>query len=204
MSTPEFTGALADGSTYRVGAYALEIFSAAGELQEELDLQGLRDVGRDGHAVSLRFQNGSTRVFNGATIDDAGRLQEGLRRHVRATPAARPPVSPPATTQSVQVSGSRSSSAGAIIGIAVLLLVIVLICFVFWVAVVSTDVSDDDPTPTPAATEAPAAPTEEAPAEPTTPETNDNAPTEPASGQTDAPGPYSEATANPTAMVGAG
>lgn len=172
MSTPEITGALSDGANYRVTAYALQIFSPTGQIQEELDLQDLSDVARDGHAVSLRFRDGRTRIFTGATYDDAGRLQESLRRHVRAAPAVRAAQPPPTTTQSVQVSGSGTSAASIIIGLVVIALIVVLIIFV--VSAI-TDDDSEDATATPESTEEPAAPTEE-PAAPT----EEAPPTEPA------------------------
>lgn len=164
MSRPEVTGGLLDGGSYRVTAYSLVLLSPDARVAEELDLDRVREVGRDGNAVSLRLQDGTTRIFTCATIDDAGRLQDALRQH--APPVSQVPL-PPATQQNVEVTtGSRPSPLGVIVGVALLILVVFLAIIAIRALTDDGDDADADPNLVPAT-------------EPTPTETPQPTPTEP-------------------------
>ena len=165
MSVPDLHGALADGRRFRASSYALEITSDTGQVLEQIDLQELADVGRDGNAVSLRLRDGQTKIFVAASLDDAGRMTDHMRRSIRpAAPQRRPPPAPPppVTRQTVRVERSAGSTILAVIFGGVLVVIIVLLAILAFNAV--SDDGDDEPTAVP--TEAPAEPTTEPEATP--------------------------------------
>ena len=160
MSVPDLHGSLSDGRRFRASSYALEIASSTGQVLEQIDLQELADVGRDGNAVSLRLRDGQTKVFVAASLDDAGRLTDHLRRSIRpAAPRHRPPPAPPppVARQTVQVERSSGSTILAVF-FGVVLVVIIILLAILAIDALGDD-GDDDPTAVP--TEEPAEPTPE-------------------------------------------
>ncbi len=79
MNQPETTGTLASGRTFRVTGYLLDVNEADGALTARVDATDLRGVRREGTLVTVERSKGGPLRLNGASIDDAGRLELALR-----------------------------------------------------------------------------------------------------------------------------
>lgn len=78
MHQQEVTGALAGGGRYRATSYMVEISAPDGSVWETLDVKDIREVRRQGQAVTIRRTKGKDVTLQGATLDDAGRLEAAL------------------------------------------------------------------------------------------------------------------------------
>ena len=86
MNQQEITGRLANGGSYRATGYSVQVAGADGTLTQEVDLNDIRQVQRKGAVVTIKRRRGSDVVLEGASIEDAGRLEGALRGP--ATPVA--------------------------------------------------------------------------------------------------------------------
>ena len=79
MNQQEVTGALAGGGRYRATSYMLEVSAPDGSVWETVDVKDIREVRRQGQTVTIRRNKGKDVTLQGATLDDAGRLEATLR-----------------------------------------------------------------------------------------------------------------------------
>ena len=79
MNQPEITGSLASGRTFRVTGYLLEVSEPDGRPAARISGGDVRSVHRDETRVTIERLKGGPLYLDGATPDDAGRLELGLR-----------------------------------------------------------------------------------------------------------------------------
>ncbi|HLZ73346.1 MAG TPA: DUF4352 domain-containing protein [Dehalococcoidia bacterium] len=80
----EISGSLTDGGQYRVTSYMLELTKPDGSIAGTMDVKDMRAVDRKGSTVSVRGRTGRVYPIEGATLDDAGRLETALRSIISA------------------------------------------------------------------------------------------------------------------------
>lgn len=78
MNGQEITGNLADGRRYRATAYLLEV-SGDGAAPVSIDRADITSVVRKGQLITIKQRKGSDIRLDGATLDDAGRLEQALK-----------------------------------------------------------------------------------------------------------------------------
>ena len=118
MNQQEITGRLANGGWYRATNYGVQVTDEAGTLTQEIEVNDIRQVRRDGRIVTIRRRKGGDVVLEGASIEDAGRLEGALRG----------PAAPAAAAQAVKKRGGIGRvfliGCGGLIGLVVLVVVI--------------------------------------------------------------------------------
>lgn len=79
MNQQDVTGALANGGHYRATSYAVEVMDPDGRVTEGIDANDIAAVQRRGNVVTIKRKKGRDLVLEGATLDDAGRLEAAVR-----------------------------------------------------------------------------------------------------------------------------
>ncbi len=74
------SGALADGNIYQLSDQRLEIRSRSGALLGDMAIVDMVDVTSDGNTVTIQGRSGRWFPFNGASREDAIRLEDAVRR----------------------------------------------------------------------------------------------------------------------------
>lgn len=85
MNTPEATGTLVDGRTYRATSYVVEIADSAGAVIQTVDSNDIKEVQRKNTTVRIKPRKGKDLVLQTASIDDAGRLEAIARSSLAQT-----------------------------------------------------------------------------------------------------------------------
>lgn len=121
MNNQDLMGSLANGGTYRVTPFMVDLTDAAGAPVEVIDRNDIKETQRKGNAVTIKRRKGKDITIECASLDDAGRLEMALR----GTFAAGAPPVPVTTKKGGGFGRFLMFGCGGLIGLVVLILIIV-------------------------------------------------------------------------------
>jgi len=125
MNQQDLFGALTGDRRYRVTPFMVEVADASGRPVETIDRNDIKEVQRKGNVVTVKRRKGKDVALEGATVDDAGRLELALRGPAMAFPAGAPPL--PAAKKGGGIGRFFLFGCGGLLALVVLVIVLVAI-----------------------------------------------------------------------------